>query len=132
LDSIAATVERFFRDGARGVAALWLFGSRARQQARPGSDVDLAVLYSAPQPRTLLGGPFLLQAELAGALGEEVDLVSLDAAPPDLVRRVLRDGRLLLDLDRSRRIAFEVRARNLWWDLEPTLRRYWGATGGST
>jgi hypothetical protein len=84
------------------------------------------VLFSGTRARTLLGGPYLLQADLSSALDTEVDLVSIETAPPDLVRRILRDGKLLIDFDRSRRIAFEVRARNLWWDLEPTLRRLWG------
>jgi hypothetical protein len=42
----------------------------------------------------------------------------------DLVHRVLRDGVLLLERDRSARIRFEVRARNDYFDLLPHLRRY--------
>jgi hypothetical protein len=37
---------------------------------------------------------------------------------------VLRDGRLLIDRNRSARIAFEVRTRNEAFDLEPMLTRY--------
>jgi hypothetical protein len=40
------------------------------------------------------------------------------------VHRVLRDGVLLLDHDRSARIAFEVRSRNEYFDLLPILERY--------
>lgn len=54
----------------------------------------------------------------------EVDLVVLNAASPDLVHRVLRDGILLLERDRPARIAFEVRARNAYFDLQPVLARY--------
>jgi hypothetical protein len=42
----------------------------------------------------------------------------------DLAHRVLRDGLLLLERDRSARIRFEVRARNEYFDLLPHLRRY--------
>ncbi len=49
-------------------------------------------------------------------------MVALNDAPVDLVIRVLRDGKLLVDRDRSRRIQFEVRSRNEFWDLEPYLR----------
>ena len=35
-----------------------------------------------------------------------------------------RDGRLVVDRDRSRRIAFEVLARNEYFDLEPVRREY--------
>jgi hypothetical protein len=50
--------------------------------------------------------------------------VVLNRASVDLAQRVLRDGCLLLDRDSSRRIRFEVRTRQEFWDLEPFLRRY--------
>ena len=36
----------------------------------------------------------------------------------------MRDGKLLLDRDENRRIAFEVRARNEYFDLLPYLDQY--------
>ena len=106
------------------VAAVYQFGSRARGTARADSDVDLGVLYGTAPPATLLGQPFALQAELASDLGVAVDVVVLNTAAVDLVHRVLRDGRILLERDRSRRIAFEVKARNEYFDLLPILQRY--------
>jgi len=43
---------------------------------------------------------------------------------PDLVHRILRDGILCLDRDRSARIRFEVKARGEYFDLLPYLQRY--------
>ncbi len=51
-------------------------------------------------------------------------LVVLNRAPPDLVHRVLRDGKLVLDRSPSKRIRFEVKARNEFFDLLPILRQY--------
>ena len=68
-------------------------------------------------------------------LGVPYQLMTLDRAknehraPTDLVHRVLRDGRLVLERDRSARIAFEVRARNEYFDMQPILRRYRGQRG---
>ena len=104
--------------------AAWLFGSQARGDARAQSDVDVAVLFGRPRPVTLDALPTRLHGKLEQAVGGEVDLVVLDGADPDLVHRVLRDGVLLAERDRSRRIAFEVRMRNLWFDLEPVRRAY--------
>jgi hypothetical protein len=42
----------------------------------------------------------------------------------DLVIRVLRDGKLLVDRDRSKRLRFEVKSRFDFWDLEPYLKTY--------
>lgn len=106
------------------VAAVYLFGSRARGTSRDSSDVDLGVLYRNAPPATLLGQPFDVQTELASELGVPVDLVVMNTAPVDLVHRILRDGWILLEADRSRRIAFEVKARNEYFDLLPILQRY--------
>ena len=107
-----------------GIVAVYLFGSVARGTARPDSDVDVAVLFDRT-PAPGLGGPrFSLEGDLERALGRRVDLVLLNDAPVDLRTRVLRDGVLLLDRDRSIRIAFEVRTRNEAFDLAPILAAY--------
>lgn len=106
------------------LVAAYLFGSVARGEERPGSDVDVAVLLGPDASVSLDGLPFALEDRLTRALGRPVQVVVLNQAPPDLIHRVLRDGELLLDRDPSRRIAFEVRARNLYFDILPHLRRY--------
>jgi predicted nucleotidyltransferase len=126
----AAAVEAKLKDvmNARatgeGIAAAWLFGSVARGTARPDSDVDVGVLYLHDPPRTLAGLGLDLEGDLETALGLPVQIVVLNRAPADLIIRVLRDGKLLVDRDRSRRLQFEVRSRNEYWDLEPYLRLY--------
>ena len=51
-------------------------------------------------------------------------MVVLNYAPVDLTIRVLRDGKLLVDRDRSKRIHFEVKTRFEFRDLEPYLKMY--------
>ena len=117
--------------GREGIAAAYLFGSMARGTAGPASDVDVGILYSEEPPRTLKGLGLGLEGEMEKFLQRPVQVVVLNRAPVDLIIRVLRDGRLLLDRERSKRVQFEVRARNEFWDLEPILRRYRrGAEGG--
>ncbi len=107
-----------------GVAAAYVFGSVARGDEHAGSDVDVAVLFTAGRPRSLTELPVGLQAALERGLGREVDLVVLNGAPPDLLHRILRDGVLVLEVDRSARIEFEVQARNAYFDLKPILDQY--------
>jgi predicted nucleotidyltransferase len=107
-----------------GIAAAYLFGSVARGTATPGSDVDVGILYSEDPPRTLAGMGFRLEGALEQALGMPVQVVVLNHAPVDLSIRVLRDGRLLVDRDRSKRVRFEVKTRFEFWDLEPYLKLY--------
>ncbi len=114
----------FFGPSAPGIAAVYLFGSVARGTARADSDVDVAVLYEKDPPPTLEGLPLDLEGDLERLLGLAVDVVALNRAPVDLVHRVLRDGLLVVDADRQARILFEVKARNEYFDLLPTLERY--------
>ncbi len=100
----------------------WLFGSVARGTDRTSSDVDVAVLSaSGSVPFERVSD---LSAELGIDLGRDVQIVDLHDAPPDLVHRVLRDGVLLLDRDRAKRIGFEVRVRNLYFDLSRVWLEY--------
>ena len=107
-----------------GIAAAYLFGSVARGTARPGSDVDVGILYSEEPPATLKGLGFEIEGDLEDLLKLPVQAVVLNRASVDLVIRVLRDGKLLVDRDRSKRVRFEVRSRNEFWDLEPYLKMY--------
>lgn len=63
---------------ARGVASLAVFGSVARGEARPGSDVDLLAEFD-PAVRLSLVGLASLRAELSDLLGAPADLVEGDA-----------------------------------------------------
>lgn len=106
------------------VVAAYLYGSVARGTAGAASDVDVALLFRSARPRTLEGLPLALEARLERAVGAPVQVVILNEAPADLVHRVLRDGRLVLERDRASRVRFEVRARNEYFDLLPVLRQY--------
>lgn len=106
------------------MAALYLFGSQARGTAGRTSDVDLGVLFDVAPQQTIDAYPVDLIDALTSVFGPHVDVVVLDHASPDLVHRVLRDGRLLVNRNPSRRVAFEVQKRNEYFDIQPFLRRY--------
>jgi uncharacterized protein len=121
---IEATLRAFFAEHGAELAAAYLFGSVARGTAHAKSDVDIAVLPMASKTGTLESLQLDLEGELERRLGRVVQIVVLDHAPPDLVHRVLVDGVLVHEADRSKRIAFEVRARNEYFDILPILQRY--------
>lgn len=64
-----------------GVAAVWLFGSEARGDARSASDVDLAV---EPAEARVRERKLDMLTDLVRAVFEEVDLVILDRDDPVL------------------------------------------------
>jgi predicted nucleotidyltransferase len=116
---------------AEDVVAAWIFGSVARGEAGPESDVDVAILTSRPATGTLADLQLDLRAALVDAVGREVDLVVMERAPADLVHRVLRDGVLVVDRDRSARIAFEVASRNRFFDMSRVWAEYRAGRRGS-
>ncbi len=111
--------------GDERVAAAWVFGSRARGDAGPGSDLDVAVLASSDLNATeraalgleLIGRVSDAVADLVPAVGEgrdRADVVVLQDADPLLVRSALTEGRLLSERNRDARIGFEVAAMDRW------------------
>jgi len=73
---------------AHGVSGLRVFGSVARGQDRPDSDVDL--LADVPAGMSLFGLA-RLQAELEGIVGTRVDLVPAAGLKPEVRERAARD-----------------------------------------
>lgn len=128
----AERLRQAFKGREQGVAAVYLFGSVARGESRAGSDLDVAVLLEpAPARGTYESLRLDLRAEIESELGQEIDFVVLNHAPPDLVHRVLRDSVLVIEPDPSSRVRFEVRARNEYWDLKPYLDEYRHTPGAS-
>ena len=72
-----------------------LFGSRARGDERPGSDVDLLVAFREEQSGREVA------SRLIDRLGLSIEIVSLQDAEnaPLLLDQVLREGRVLVDRD---------------------------------
>jgi uncharacterized protein len=104
------------------VAVAYLFGSVARAQATPLSDIDVAILL----PPELTGEALLerqleLAEELAALAGVDVQVTILNRAPPLLAYQVIHDGILLHQQDVAVRIEFEVRTLKLYFDVKPML-----------
>ncbi|PPD35831.1 MAG: DNA polymerase subunit beta [Methylomonas sp.] len=68
-------VERF------GVTRLALFGSTVRDEAKPGSDIDVVVAFDSPATSAKYFG---VQFYLEDELGAPVDLVTENAIRPEL------------------------------------------------
>mgnify|MGYP001176781857 CR=1 FL=1 len=74
--------------GKFGVKSLLLFGSIARDEASPTSDVDLLVEFNRPVGYF---GLFALQDYLEKLLGCPVDLGTPDSLKPYIRERVMRE-----------------------------------------
>jgi len=103
------------------VVGAYLFGSQARGQAGPLSDVDVAVWLDPGLPAPARGRRQLeLMSRTSDALGtDEVQVVVMNDAPPLLAQRVLRDGVLLAERDPALRVRLETDAIVRYLDTSP-------------
>ena len=87
------TYDRRFRES--GASAVYVYGSRARDDFRPDSDVDLLVDYDPTADWSLLDTA-RLRAELAELFGRPVDLVrERNVTNPYRLASIRRDRRVL-------------------------------------
>jgi uncharacterized protein len=110
-------------DGCPGIAAAWLFGSAARGQLRPDSDVDIGLLLQDPKAKAV--DVYAMLGELTARLEvvvapRSVDLVLLEHQGPVFAHEALIDGKLIVEHDRQRRIDFESSTVMRGIDFRPT------------
>lgn len=95
-----------------GAAFALVFGSRARGDHRPDSDLDLAAWWPDQPP-----------VPWAVELPAGVDLVVLNAAPLELAGRIALEGELVLDDDPPARVLWVATTRKIWLDERPRFER---------
>ncbi len=114
----AATVE--------DIVAVYVFGSYAREQAGPLSDIDVAVLLRPTvAAERYLDARLQCMHDMANILQRnDVDIVILNEAPLALGYRVLRDGKLLFCGDRATLTAFKATTITRYLDFQPIIERH--------
>lgn len=95
-----------------------LFGSTARGEAGPRSDVDLGLLLDPDS----LENRIQAEAEMGRAARRPVHVVFLGEAPPLLRFEIARDGVLLTEARPYLWADFRAKAMVDWWDWAPTAR----------
>ena len=107
------------------VLEAYLFGSQARGDARPGSDVDVAVYV---EEAALQVPGFGYDSEIGATLQKalkrsDVDIVILNSAPPLLYYRVLHDGVRIVSRDLVATTTRAGRALSRYYDYVPVLAK---------
>ena len=117
-------VEALARDET--IDAIWLFGSRARNEADALSDVDMAVLARGDLHDSVLWDRQLAWTGLAAeTLGtDEVAIQAVNRLPVAMRHAILRDARLLWSRSPEIAVDFVTRSLKEYLDLKPYLDAY--------
>ena len=126
-DAADSIRDHFRRISPEDVISVYLFGSEARGGTHDESDVDVGVLFD-PARSTRSSERARRRTEIASDLiaathRNEVDVVVLNDAGPELAALVVQQGRRLYCTDEETDRRFVRDAILRWSDLRPWLRR---------
>ena len=116
-----------FSDTRQDIAAIYLFGSQAKNSARPDSDVDIAILVLNENQDL-----FYLELRLNGDVGKYVtydplEVFVLNRLPIAFKFHVISQGKVLVSLNEKFRVNWEVKVIGDYWDFKPFLDEYYRA-----
>ncbi len=112
--------------GRKEVTFAYLFGSHAKNDAGKLSDIDVAVhLDDKISENRRFHIRLELIGDVIGILGtDKLDLVVLNDIPFSLSFRVVRDGKMLCCKDELKKIRFEARVMDMYFDQKYYIDRH--------
>jgi len=121
----AAGLDRFkikLEKHASDVIAVYLFGSCARNEFKPLSDVDIGILF-VPPVKSELETRVLINA-MEALHTEEVDLVVLNDAPLHIQYEAIKERKIIFCTNHERRADFETRVLMEYLDFAPIRNEF--------
>ncbi len=97
------------------VIAIYLFGSHAKGEANPISDVDIAVILENPTPES--------EADIGSLSTPEIDIVLFHRLPLHIKFEVFKHGRELFVRDEEKLAEIKFRVMREYLDTSPMYRR---------
>jgi hypothetical protein len=99
------------------VEAIYLFGSHARGNAKPTSDIDICVLTGRNIPKCL-------KEEILSNSSRRMDISIFWDLPPAIRFRVLKEGKLLYKKDEIRLQRIKVDTLRSYLDIQPMIKKH--------
>ena len=99
------------------VEAIYLFGSYAKGNAKPISDIDICVLTKRDIPKRV-------KEEILSNSSKKIDISLFWDLPPTIRFRVLKEGKLLYKRDEMVLQRVKVATLKSYLDIQPMIKRH--------
>lgn len=103
------------------MVAVYLFGSFVTDE--PFSDIDIGILLRESNRKTL-NAELELESQMEKIIKYQVDVRILNTAPLSFVRNVIKNGRLIVDINPTFRSDFESLTARKYFDFSRFRKRY--------
>lgn len=108
----------------QNVEFAYLFGSVVRGDAIKSSDIDVAVSVDKNKTKDFFEEKLKLTNILSEKLEQNIDVVILNNASLLMKFSVQNEGELIIEKDHSKRVDFELKAINEYFDFQPYREMY--------
>lgn len=113
-----------FLQQEEGVLFCYLFGSQATGTSISKSDIDIGLFFDKDQVDDFFEKRLELIGEISKLLKKDTDIVVLNTASSFLRYVVLKEGKIIFERSQDKRVDFELKALNDYFDFKPVLEKY--------
>ena len=112
---------RVLKRHCKAMVTVYLFGSFVTDE--PFSDIDIGILLKESNRKTL-NAELGLESQIEKNINYPVDVRILNTAPLSFVRHVIKNGRLIVDINPTFRSNFESLTARKYFDFSRFRKRY--------
>ena len=102
-------ITKYF-ENKEGVIAVYVFGSYANGNARPCSDLDLAILFGSRDRDTIKRRLDNYLIDLSRLLRKDIHLTTMNFASEELLKQIFKKGKCLIVTDSKKLARFKMTA----------------------
>ncbi|MCF7845244.1 MAG: nucleotidyltransferase domain-containing protein [Candidatus Pacebacteria bacterium] len=113
-----------FLQQEEGVLFCYLFGSQATGTSISKSDIDIGLFFDKHQVDDFFEKRLELIGEISKLLKKDTDIVVLNTASSFLKYVVLKEGKIIFERSQDKRVDFELKTLNDYFDFKPVLEKY--------
>lgn len=107
------------------VVFAYLFGSQANGKTNSESDIDIAVYLDENPAQDLFATRLILIETLQGFFKKQTEVVVLNQLKSIFFKFIIiKEGKVIFEKDHSKRVDFELKVMQEYYDFQPFLNAY--------